>query len=38
MYVAEGEPEEEVLSPKEPKTKCAKKSSRPAQLLEATEQ
>ena len=30
MFVAEGEPEEEVLSPQEPKTKCADKNKRPA--------
>ena len=38
MLVAEGEQEEQVLSPQEPRTKCAEKSKRPAQFLEATEQ
>ena len=33
-----GEPEEEVLSPQEPRTKHVEKSKRPAQLLEATQQ
>ena len=38
MLVAEGEPEEDMLSPPEPRTKFAEENKRPAQLLEATEQ
>ena len=36
MLVAEREPEEEVLSPQEPR--CVEKSKRLAQVLKATEQ
>ena len=35
MLAAEGEPQEEVLSPQEPKTKSVEKSEKP-QILEAT--